>query len=55
MSPFDDFSRMSLDASKDTDGLGFAGRLLLRLLRNIRHGRLRVMLPSGAVMLSIRS
>ena len=55
MSPFDDFSRMSLDASKDTDGLGFAGRLLLRLLRNIRHGRLRVMLPSGAVIEKIGS
>lgn len=50
MSPFDDFSRMSLDASKDTDGLGLAGRLLLRLLRNIRHGRLRIALPSGAVI-----
>lgn len=55
MSPFDDFSRMSLDASKDTDGLGFAGRLLLRLLHNIRHGRLKVMLPSGAVIEKIGS
>jgi cyclopropane-fatty-acyl-phospholipid synthase len=55
MSPFDDFSRMSLDASKDTDGLGLFGRLLLRLLRNIRHGRLRVMLPSGAVIEKIGS
>lgn len=50
MSPFDDFSRSSLDASKDTRGLGLAGRLLLRLLRNIRHGRLRIMLPSGALI-----
>lgn len=55
MSPFDDFSRMSLDASKDTDGLGFAGRLLLRLLHNIRHGRLKVMLPSGTVIEKIGS
>lgn len=50
MSPFDDFSRSSLNVSRHTDRLGLAGRLLLRLLNNVRYGRLRVILPSGPMI-----
>ncbi|MFK0166638.1 class I SAM-dependent methyltransferase [Rhizobium sp. NPDC090279] len=50
MSPFDDFSHASLRLSDSTDRLCLAGRLLLKLLRNVRHGHLKIILPSGAVI-----
>ncbi|NLS01314.1 class I SAM-dependent methyltransferase [Rhizobium sp. P38BS-XIX] len=50
MSPFDDFSRASLTLAESKERLGFAGRLLLRLLRNVRYGHLRIVLPSGPMI-----
>jgi cyclopropane-fatty-acyl-phospholipid synthase len=50
MSPFEDFSRTSLRLSESIEGLGLAGRLLVKLLRNVRYGHLRITLPSGLVV-----
>ncbi|QND46021.1 class I SAM-dependent methyltransferase (plasmid) [Rhizobium lusitanum] len=50
MSSLEDFPGIPLDASTETDRLGFGGRLLERLLGNIRYGRLRIELPSGALI-----
>jgi cyclopropane-fatty-acyl-phospholipid synthase len=50
MSQYDNFSAISLDGSGESDRIGLAGRLLLRLLRNVRHGRLRIVLPSGILI-----
>ena len=50
MSSLEDFPRISLEASTDMDRLDFGGRLLERLLGNIRYGRLRIELPSGGLI-----
>lgn len=50
MSQLDDVSRMPLRSSESTEGLGLAGRVLLRLLRNVGYGHLKITLPSGHVV-----
>jgi cyclopropane-fatty-acyl-phospholipid synthase len=50
MSHFDDFSSASMRASDSIGGLGLVGHLLMRLLRNVRYGHLRITLPSGLVV-----
>ena len=49
MSPFDDLSRSSVEMEADTEvgELRFGGRMMKRLVANLRYGRLRVVLPSG--------
>lgn len=48
MSPLDDFSPTTMEDEGASPGLG--ARLLGRLLSGLRYGRLRVTLPSGAVV-----
>ena len=52
MSQFDDFSFASsgADATRGAPIDGFGVRLLGKLLTGLRHGRLRIVLPSGAVL-----
>lgn len=50
MSHFDDFSRASMRASDSTEGFGFVGRLLMRLMRDVRYGHVKISLPSGQVV-----
>jgi cyclopropane-fatty-acyl-phospholipid synthase len=47
MSQYDDFSRASIAGSGDMGKSGIGARLLARLLRDVRYGRLKVTLPSG--------
>lgn len=49
MSQLDDFSSISMGAD-DIVGAGPAARLLNRMLGGLRFGRLRIVLPSGAVL-----
>ncbi|MDE1997018.1 MAG: SAM-dependent methyltransferase, partial [Rhizobiaceae bacterium] len=50
MSQFDDLSPIPFEASSHSNVQGFGARLLNRLLEGIRFGRLRIVLPSGAVI-----
>ncbi len=50
MSPFDDFSSAPLSLAGGTKRLGLAGHLLLRLLRNVRYGHVRIVFPSGVLV-----
>jgi len=50
MSPFDDVSHASLRLPQSTDRPGLAGQLLLKLLRDIRYGHLKIILPSGGLV-----
>ncbi len=50
MSHFDDLSRASMRASDSTEGFGFVGRLLMRLMRDVRYGHVKIFLPSGQVV-----
>jgi cyclopropane-fatty-acyl-phospholipid synthase len=47
MSQSDDLSRMSMEVSGKAQEFGLAGRIVLRMLRDVQYGRLRVVLPSG--------
>ncbi|MGV1792307.1 class I SAM-dependent methyltransferase [Rhizobium sp. A37_96] len=50
MSPLDDFSSIPADRAYDARRLGIGARLLLRLLRNVRYGRLTIVSPSGGAI-----
>ncbi len=50
MSQFDDFSCASTRASDSTEGFGFIGRLLMRLMRDVRYGHVKISMPSGQVV-----
>jgi len=50
MSQSDDFSEMMFAAQGDSVRLGMGGRITEKLIRNLRHGHLKVVLPSGAVV-----
>ncbi|KAB1115122.1 class I SAM-dependent methyltransferase [Neorhizobium galegae] len=50
MSQLDDFSQLSIELSRGDEMLGFGGRLVARLIRDIRCGLLTIVLPSGAVV-----
>ncbi|AGB73177.1 MULTISPECIES: SAM-dependent methyltransferase [Rhizobium] len=50
MSHFDDFSRASMRPSDSTEGFGFVDRLLMRLMRDVRYGHVKISLPSGQVV-----
>jgi cyclopropane-fatty-acyl-phospholipid synthase len=49
MSQLED-SAIPFDNASSTDASGFGARLVRRLVSGLRHGRLRVVLPSGAVI-----
>jgi cyclopropane-fatty-acyl-phospholipid synthase len=50
MSQFDDFSPIAIGADKDAVIRGLGARLVNRMLSGLRYGRLRIVLPSGAVL-----
>jgi len=50
MSQLDDLSHVSSTTSGRSQRLGRSGRLLARLIGDIQFGRLRIVLPSGAVI-----
>jgi cyclopropane-fatty-acyl-phospholipid synthase len=50
MSQLDEFSRLSSGASETRKLRGFGTRIVERLLSDVRYGKLRVTLPSGAVI-----
>ncbi|TCR03182.1 SAM-dependent methyltransferase [Neorhizobium sp. BT27B] len=50
MSQSDDFSEVMFSAPSETAKLGFGGRVAEKLIRNLRHGHLKVVLPSGTVV-----
>lgn len=50
MSQFDDYSPVSIGADNDAVIRGLGARLVNRMLRGLRCGRLRIVLPSGAVL-----
>ncbi|MND80813.1 Cyclopropane-fatty-acyl-phospholipid synthase [compost metagenome] len=50
MSQLDDLSHVSSTTSGRSQHLGRSGRLLARLIGDIKFGRLRIVLPSGAVI-----
>ncbi len=50
MSQLDDFPGIPTGLPSENEDLGFGGRLMKRLIGRLRHGRLKVILPSGAVV-----
>jgi cyclopropane-fatty-acyl-phospholipid synthase len=55
MSQFDDSSRFPFCMDIEAGKPGFGGRLMKRLIAGLRHGRLRVVLPSGAAVEAVGS
>ncbi len=55
MSQFDDFTQMPFSSPIEPVQLGLGGRLTERMIRNIRCGRLRIVLPSRAIIEHIGS
>lgn len=55
MSQLDDFSRIQMNLTAENEDLGFGGRLMKRLIGRLRHGRLKIILPSGAMIEAVGS
>ncbi|MFS2154943.1 MULTISPECIES: SAM-dependent methyltransferase [unclassified Rhizobium] len=55
MSPLDDFSPIPLHLHAEAGNRRFGGLLIKRLIAHLRHGRLRVVLPSGSVVEAVGS
>lgn len=50
MSQFDDFSNIPLTLPSKSGRIGLGERLVLRVVRSIRYGRLHIVMPSGTVI-----
>ena len=50
MTQFDDYSPSTIDDQHKASAPGIGGRLLVRMLRGIHHGRILITLPSGKVI-----